>query len=62
MTTREIPPAQSTFIEGIVEEDAPLEDDVLLPNMTGCDCGGLKTVTVASTALAKSAAETTVVN
>ena len=46
--TLEVPPAQSTFTEAVAE------DALLVPNMTGCDCGGLKTVTFTSSAVARS--------
>src|SRR5215831_2629017 len=46
--TLEVPPAQSSFTEA-VDEDA-----LLVPNMTGCDCGGMKTVTFTSAAVARS--------
>jgi hypothetical protein len=47
----EVPPAQSAFIEAVVVDDA-----ALLPSLTGCDCGGLKTVTFTTAGAAKSAA------
>ena len=48
--TLEVPPAQFTFTEAVAEEV------LLLPNMTGCDCGGLNTVTFTNAAAAKSSA------
>jgi hypothetical protein len=46
----EVPPAQSAFIEVVAV------DVGLLPSMTGCYCGGLKTVTFTTAGAAKSAA------
>ena len=46
----EVPPAQSAVV------DAEAEDAALLPNVTDCDCGGLKTVTLTIVAVARSSA------
>jgi PAS fold len=50
LRTLEVPPAQSTFTEDVAEDVA------LLPNVTGCDCGGLKTVTFTAAGAARSSA------
>ena len=46
----EVPPAQSAFTEAVAV------DAGLPPSMTGCDCGGLKTVTFTTAGAAKSSA------
>jgi hypothetical protein len=52
----EVPPEQSTFSED------PAEDVALVSNVTGCDCGGVNTLTLTSATVAISSAVTTAVS
>jgi hypothetical protein len=53
----EVPPTQSAVIE-----DVTADVFVFVDNVTGCDCGGLTTVTCATDAAARSSAVTAACN